>query len=210
MTTKLKNLRVDRVDLVDKGANPGANVLLFKRDTEDGMSDTKDVVEQIEQVREEQKGFFAKVLSALTPEKVDVEPVDKRDETITKLETENAELAKQVNDLRHNEAIAKATELGFAGDDADVVTKMLDGLSPDEVQKVTEKLKGAKAVVETLDEKGSDNAADVDASAEGQILKMAEGLKAETPTLTEAEAYIKAIQSSEGQVLYAKHLEERK
>lgn len=32
MPTRLKDLRVDRVDLVDKGANPGAHVVLFKRD----------------------------------------------------------------------------------------------------------------------------------------------------------------------------------
>lgn len=31
MTTRLKRLQVDRVDLVDKGANPGAHILLFKR-----------------------------------------------------------------------------------------------------------------------------------------------------------------------------------
>lgn len=32
MPSKLKKLRVDRVDLVDKGANPGAHIVLFKRD----------------------------------------------------------------------------------------------------------------------------------------------------------------------------------
>jgi len=31
--TKLKNLLIDRVDLVDKGANPEARIVLFKRDT---------------------------------------------------------------------------------------------------------------------------------------------------------------------------------
>src|SRR5690606_35030391 len=30
---KLKNLLIDRVDLVDKGANPEARIVLFKRDT---------------------------------------------------------------------------------------------------------------------------------------------------------------------------------
>lgn len=34
MATKLKRLRVDRVDLVDRGANPDAHVLLYKRDVE--------------------------------------------------------------------------------------------------------------------------------------------------------------------------------
>lgn len=34
--TKLKNLLIDRVDLVDKGANPEARILLFKRDDSAG------------------------------------------------------------------------------------------------------------------------------------------------------------------------------
>lgn len=34
MAYKLRKLRVDRVDLVDKGANPGAHIMLFKRDDE--------------------------------------------------------------------------------------------------------------------------------------------------------------------------------
>lgn len=36
--TKLKNLLIDRVDLVDKGANPEARILLFKRDDSAGES----------------------------------------------------------------------------------------------------------------------------------------------------------------------------
>lgn len=36
--TKLKNLLIDRVDLVDKGANPEARIVLFKRDDSAGES----------------------------------------------------------------------------------------------------------------------------------------------------------------------------
>lgn len=35
MATRLKNLRITKVDFVDKGANPDAHILLFKRDNSD-------------------------------------------------------------------------------------------------------------------------------------------------------------------------------
>jgi hypothetical protein len=49
MATRLKKLKVNRVDLVDRGANPGAHVLLWKRDdtpeegTQMGKEDTVEI-----------------------------------------------------------------------------------------------------------------------------------------------------------------------
>lgn len=38
VATKLKNLLIDRVDLVDKGANPEAHIVLFKRDGSENVN----------------------------------------------------------------------------------------------------------------------------------------------------------------------------
>ena len=60
--TKLKNLKVTKVDFVDAGANPNANVVLYK--SKDGIPTTQQGI-QTESVEAKPEGMFKKFISAI-------------------------------------------------------------------------------------------------------------------------------------------------
>ena len=111
MTTVYRKLRLNRVDFVDKGANPGAHITLAKRAlTEDRqMADNKDVLPE----------GVAKRLADLEAEKV---TMAKRLADAEAKAAENEKMAKE-----QAEAVAKMLE-DRAKDAALVVAKGLDKL----------------------------------------------------------------------------------
>ncbi len=110
MKTYLK-LRLNRVDFVDKGANPGAHITLAKRaPTEDRqMADSKDVLPE----------GVAKRLADLEAEKVAL------NERVAKAEAKSAEAEQKANEQA--QTVAKMLE-DRAKDAALVVAKGLDKL----------------------------------------------------------------------------------
>ena len=109
MLTLLEDLVIDRVDLVDEGANSAAFIELFKR-KEQGMN-------------------FTEILSKMKPEHAAVvqQEVDTTVEELTKakadLEQANATISTQADELTEaNEALAKAKEdLAAANEELEVL-----------------------------------------------------------------------------------------
>lgn len=95
----LKNLKLDRIDFVDDGANPGARITLFKRkETPMAAQDAKDSTEAIEVAKRE-----------AAEAKAQVAELTKRAEEAEKVAKANAETVEKMRDrLDRDEAIAIA------------------------------------------------------------------------------------------------------
>jgi membrane-associated HD superfamily phosphohydrolase len=153
MPTKLKNLRIDRVDLVDKGANPDAHILLFKRKGDEGVMKFEDVLKSL---TPEQQAIIKSELEKVGPggEMTPEEKKKKEAEMAAMnaaLATAKADLAKstdQIADLTTQ--LAKATKSNEPGD-----SDIFKGLNP-EVKKYLEDIKkeadASKAIVKALEE----------------------------------------------------------
>ena len=133
MTTLYRKLRLNRVDFVDKGANPGAHITLAKRapTEERQMADSKDVLPE----------GVAKRLADLEAEKVEMA---KRLKVAEDTAAENAKAAKE-----QAEAVAKMLE-DRAKDAALSVAKGLDKL-PGKVDETAHLLFVAKRKFDEVD-----------------------------------------------------------
>lgn len=157
----LKNLRINRVDLVDAGANPSAFVTLMKRD--DSMELPQELADRLEAVEkqaqagtltDEDRGVLARIRKWFTSAE-DGEPPDpmvaelaKRDEQLAKANEAIAELRKA---REIEQMIAKAREIGILGkpdDAASVLVKIKGALTDEEFTGLVGKLKAAKAQVD--------------------------------------------------------------
>lgn len=71
MTTKLKNLKVTKVDFVDEGANPGAHIRLFKRKDSAGQPEGEDTARGQGNVLKKLLGFIGKA-AGMGQEEIDI------------------------------------------------------------------------------------------------------------------------------------------
>lgn len=89
---KYLNLRLNRVDLVDRGANPGAHITLAKRATTEGRRmaeipmDTSEVAKRLAEVETERVELTKRVEKAESEAKVNAETVAKMLEDAAKSE----------------------------------------------------------------------------------------------------------------------------
>lgn len=152
MPTKLKDLKIDRVDLVDKGANPDAHILLFKRKGDEGVMKFEEIMKKL--TPEQQTAVMEEINKA---KGADMTPEEKK-----KKEAEMAAMGKMKDDLAKRDQevkdlTAKVEELTKSktgdgeGDDKDI----FKGLNP-EVKKYLEDMKkeadAAKAIVKAMEE----------------------------------------------------------
>lgn len=147
----LRDVVLDEVSLVDKGANPGARVTLFKRkmppdnmDDEEMEMDAKDVQKQIDEAVAKAAGDVQKRIDeAVAKAKADADTKIAKAEADAKAAVEKAEKTAAEAVAKANEKIAKAeTEKRLA----ELVTKSqafkhIPG-KPEDLAKVFQKLDG--------------------------------------------------------------------
>ena len=132
MTTKLEGLEIDRVDFVDKGANPGAHITLFKRDTTMAEKDVKTEPEATDAVAKRVAELEKRATDAEAKAKEATEQVTKANEQALKA----AERIAKLEEAReHNEFVAKAAKfsaIAKADDFAPIYRKIHNTLSEKE------------------------------------------------------------------------------
>lgn len=148
MPNILFDLEVDRVDLVDEGANSAAHIKLYKRKEHDPMN-------------------LKEILAKMKPEHVDVINAEIAKST-TASEDVKAELIKAKEELaKAKEDLAKANEPAASDVSQEDVIK---SLSP-EVQAVFKSLNAQKEVAETIVKQLNDEKIEKDAIAKAKELK---------------------------------------
>lgn len=219
---RLENLVVKKVTLVSAGANPDADIVLYK--SEDAMpdaKDTKELTDQLAKVQEELKGQDEKVKrsvldvlkSIFGAEKKDEQKADtelaKRDEVIAK---QNDRIAKLEDERERDAYITKAQSLGLVGDDwAALLRKAETGMSAEERKAFGERMASMAKVAKDsklFAELGSNGAGEGDTW--GKIEKLAEGVVAKSSgSIAKAQAISDVLKTDEGAALYTQYLNEQ-
>ena len=205
MATRLKNLSVTKVALVDAGANPQADVLIYKMADEPltervttvaedtvAKSDHDTVVAELDSAKAELAALAEMSnddLAALrgievAPVAVDEDDVLKGLPEAVRKRLEDAEdtIAKMQADQRAAEFVAKAAEFTHVAPAADLgpALEQVDRLAPEAAKTIVQALKSAQARIAESGlyaETGTAATADADGETEAAIAKMvAEGL----------------------------------
>lgn len=226
MATHLKRLKLDRIDLVDRGANPGAHIALFKRHTTNGvplMPETPPMTEaeqiadltaklakanaDLEEATKPpvkpddiEKNLSPEVKALLAKARADKDAADAvnkaNDERIAKLEAERD----------RNQMIAKASEFKALGavEDLTAILLPIKKAAPKETyDALLAKMKGWDEVARTsalFKEVGGSGESDNDPDAKLNLL--AKQYHEKHPDLTEQQAYAKTLESPEGKALF--------
>lgn len=220
--TRLTALKINEVSLVDRGANPGAHITLFKRDaTSDGGTATSDAKEEVMAGTKKQDVAQPEVAAPAveTPAPVVETPavapapaadvtaeMEKRDREIADLRkrvADSEKIAKEERDARlTNEAIAKAAkEYPHAGT-PEVLGPILkrargNELTADDVAELERTLKAASEQLKTsaLFKEVGDGGAEKGGARE-QLKQAAAELRKADPKLSEAQAITKAMNAN--------------
>lgn len=149
---KLRDLIIKSVDLVDKGANPDANIVLLKRDDSDDANT----------IRQAKIGEFKKIVDDIVNLMEGDDTMPKLEEILSKL-TEEEKGVMDAELKKGTDAITKAAELEKIKDEADakdttiadLTKKLEEATKPEGEQKGTEDIlksadPGVKAYVEGL------------------------------------------------------------
>jgi hypothetical protein len=232
MATHLVGLRLSEISFVDKGANPGAKVVLFKRLS--GSPAAKPVrksmtlEEALALLPDDAKAVVTQALQAKAAEKTEDEPED-----MAKRKDLPEDVRKALADQRaEKEALEKRLALLEEGEQQRAFTEIaksigrVHGLAPDELAqvlrlskksmpedlstKLTDHFRGSAELVkksELFGERGSGRESDDEGSAGARIESVAKALRDSDPKLTKAQAYSKAL--SQNPELYAAHERER-
>lgn len=123
MATKLKNLRITKVDFVDQGANPDAHIKLFKRKGEAG--ELKDTAQKEPNILKRLVAFIGKA-AGMEPEDIDtvMEEIQKGDaESFNERynETRNRKIIDEIWDVCYALESALASIINDADMDGDAV-----------------------------------------------------------------------------------------
>lgn len=202
MTTVLRRLRIDRVDFVDKGANPGALITLAKRAT----------------VKESQMAELPEDVAKRMAEQEDaIKALTKRAEAAEQKADTTEALAKQMaNDLTAEvakreqaeaESIAKAVVLPGVEDKVAFIAKVRKALGSEwpVLEKVLKELAVADRTSEIFKELGSDSAAVATDDGYAELTIIADSLVAKKLYPNRAAALPAAMQTPEGKAAYAKY-----
>ena len=208
MTTRLVDLVIDRVDFVDKGANPGAHITLFKRDTT--MADKNEATDA--EVQKRMVYLETQVADAEAKAKEATEQLGKSVERIATLESQSRDL---VEKSEHAEFVAKAGQYNSimkADDFAPILRKIHKTLSEDERKVWYQWLGSLNTVAKTsaLFQEIGVGGSPEGGSAYEKLEKMAAEIRKAEPTLTPEKAFNKAVRSDAGAKLYDEYLKEAK
>jgi hypothetical protein len=232
MATALRHLKIRRVALVDKGANQEAFVTLYKRadPQEDVNMDDKDLEKVSESLfqrlvklfksKPAEDGAEGDAPAADAVAKQHADELAERERKLAERETEiakrDAEIAKLKDAEEAKEYIAKAAKLpgfGKAENFGPILQKIAKALTAEEFAAFSQQLAGAQGQIQASklfaelgvggEPEQADPLAKLDTMAKHMVAK-SEG------KLTFAQAYTAAVQTPEGQTLYAAHQSGRK
>lgn len=227
MPTRLKGLKLTRIDLVDKGANADAIVALFKRDTEENETVTNEEYQakvaeleaQVAEITKRADAAEAKLAEADAPADPP-DPIAKADpavrELIAKLEDRaeksEARVSKMEEERARTEYIAKAQEfspiMGPADDFGPTLRKIAGVLTDEEMHEFTKRLRSMVEVGKTsavFKELGVDGEPD-EGDKYDQMRKRA---VAAYPDDTPETAVTKYLKTDEGRQWYKSAREEK-
>ena len=215
MATKLKDLRVNRIALVDKGANPGAWITLFKRDDTVAKDTKKKPMppENDGDADDDEKGKDMEKRDEMTIELPD--EIQKRLDAAVALEKRAQELeqrvAKMEEQRERTEAIQKARtldRLGKADDLASLIQKARKLFTADEYAAFEKNLAGWNeqlAKGKLFAEFGSDAQEATDPY--GKLEAAAKALVSKGDgKMTFEQAFAKVCDTPEGKELYRAYL----
>lgn len=231
MATKLKNLWYRAIALVDKGANPDADVILAKRDDVDkqdyatmeecmaalgDMAKCKELMAAMKRAELEGDHMTDKLPEDVTKALAEVADLKKRAETAeAKAKAADDRIAKMEEDERGKAAIAKVATFKSlpvkAEEFGPLYRKMTKDLTPEEIAKVdavfhaaSEQIAAGKLLVEIGSSKaapGGDTYAKIQAGAAALIQKDGK--------LSAIEAEKRFLETPEGKKLYDEYETER-
>ena len=231
MTTHLRHLKIRAIGLVDKGANPGAFIALFKRDTkpEDRLMADKKTAEELLKAATK-RADEAEAVIAKAKEDADAEAAKVAKEAADKAEAEKkaegdvqkrvadlekraegaeTELAKvqEANELR--EAVAKAGEIsdlfGPADEFAPILRKIHKTLNEDERKVWDEKVASGQKIIKEAAHFKEIGAGGQDEGGDEyeKIVKAATDKHADIPV---EDAVTKYLETKDGKVAYKVYL----
>lgn len=199
MPTTLKNLRIRRVALVDKGANQEAFITLYKRDDAQEvqpMAETTETTQPVETVtKAEHEVAVAKI--------AELEALAKAAQE--RAETAEAELAKQAEAAEQAEFATRAAAIPFLGETGGETLRQIHKALGEAYQAFEDTLLGVAKQLEAsglLTEQGTAGTeGGTDFASRSEAL--AKRFQQEDPSLTFQQAYVKALEDPELKALYA-------
>lgn len=217
MATHLKRLRLDRIDFVDRGANPGAHIALFKRHSDEEptmaekkMTEAEQIADLTAKLAKAEADLDAATKPAEKPEDIEKnlpEPVRALLEKARADAKANEErIAKLEAERDRNQMIAKANEfkgLGAADDLTAILLPVSKAVPKDVYDALLTRMKGWNEIAKlsaAFKEVGSNNEGDQDPEAKLNVL--AKAYHTAHPDLTPEMAYSEVLKSSEGTALY--------
>ena len=205
----LKNLRVDRIALVDNGANQDAHVVLFKRKAKEPPMPDESVVDEV--VRKQVVDLQKQVETAEAARKAAEATAT---DLAKKLDGQAAAIAKMQTERRNTEFVAKARTIpafGKAEEFGPILAKIEGALTAEEYGKVETRFKaindqlGASELLREIGGGGGDEPA----SATAKLDALAKVHQKEKGVTYEA-AYAVVIKSAEGSALFRQATKEAK
>jgi hypothetical protein len=205
MATKLEQLTIRRVALVDKGANQEAFVTLFKRDSD--AEEVQDMAKDkaTEDTTVTKADYEAAIAKAAALEAEVAKAADEKAAAVAEAETVRAELAKRDEAAEIAKFDAQAKAVPFLGDKGGAWLRKIAGALGDEypafqtslaaVQKQEEESVLLKEIGSDGDTEGND--------FDGRVSAVAKRLLKENPSMTQEQAYVAALETPEVGSLYA-------
>lgn len=204
MSAALKRLRIDRVDFVDKGANPGALITLAKRATktqEQGMTELpEDVAKRMADQSE--------AIEALTKRADTAEAKQKETEAFQKAAEDALAVEIAKREATEAEGIAKGLVLPGVTEKTVFIQKVKHALGADwpAMEAVLKALSVADRTSAVFTEKGSDMPVGQAPDGYDRLNEMAEALVAKGTHTNRAHALDAVLKSPEGKAEYQKYV----
>ena len=202
MATRLFRLRIDRVDFVDKGANPGAFITLAKRHNEEkSMADT----ELPEAVAKRLADAEASV-EALTKRAEDAEKKAEATEALAKKMADDLAVEVEKREVAECETIAKGLVLPGIEDKVGFVKALRTTPVAEQAIAVLKTLAVADRTSEVFKELGSDHPKGPNADPSDRLNEMADAVVKSGKATNRADALKAVLDTPEGKAEYAKYV----
>lgn len=200
MTTRLRKLRIDRVDFVDTGANPGAFITLAKRHNEE-----KPMAEMPEEVVK-RLADAEEAVKALQKRAEDAEA--RALETVEFQKAAEAKLAEEIakRETAECETIAQGLVLPGIADKAAFIKGLRQSPMAGAVIEVLKALAVADRTSEVFKELGSDHPAGPAREPDARLNEMAEALVKSGSVKNRAEGLKAVLDTPEGKAEYQKYV----
>lgn len=200
MTTALRRLRIDRVDFVDKGANPGAFITLAKRHNEE-MPMADKLPEDVAKKLADQ----AEAIEALSKRAEDAEKKAESTEALAKKMADDLAVEVEKRETAESETLSKALVLPGVTDKVAFVKAIRQTPVAAQILDVLKALSVADRTSEVFKELGSDAPAGTAKDPEARMSEMADAVVKSGKAPNHAAAMKAVLDTPEGKAEYAQY-----